>query len=111
MGLLGDVRDIRSWLEAQDTKIILDMLMAQVTSNGRLREELVLKITKEKAVSIDLNAYRKELRTAFHTGGGEYALCRPGSSRTPSSLPALWRRRLEHQAPRSAHRARRTLMV
>ncbi|HIJ95642.1 MAG TPA: hypothetical protein HPP94_07885 [Desulfuromonadales bacterium] len=61
--------DIRSWLESQDTKTILDMLMVQVTTDGRLREELVLKITKEKAVGIDLNAYRKGLRSAFHTSG------------------------------------------
>jgi len=61
--------DIRLWLESQDTKIILDMLMAQLATDGRLREELVLKITKEKAVGIDLNAYRKVLRSAFHTSG------------------------------------------
>ena len=61
--------DIRSWLESQDTKIIMDMLMAQLTTDGQLREELVLKITKEKAVGIDLNAYRKGLRSAFHTSG------------------------------------------
>jgi hypothetical protein len=59
--------DIRSWPESLDTKIIMDMLMVQVTTDGRLREELVLKITKEKATGIDLNAYRKVLRTAFHT--------------------------------------------
>lgn len=61
--------DIRSWLESQEPKIILDMLMAQLTTDERLREYLVLKITKEKAVGIDLNAYRKGLRTAFHTSG------------------------------------------
>lgn len=61
--------DIRSWLESQDTKIIMDMLMAQLTTDGQLREELVLKITKEKAVGIDLNTYRKGLRSAFHTSG------------------------------------------
>jgi uncharacterized Zn finger protein len=61
--------DIRSWLESQDLKVILDMLMAQLTTDGQLREELVLKITKEKAVGIDLNAYRKGLRSAFHTSG------------------------------------------
>jgi len=61
--------DIRSWLESQDTKIILDMLMVQVTTDGRLREELVLKITKENAVGIDLNAYCKGLCTAFYTSG------------------------------------------
>jgi len=65
---ISDV-DIRSWLESQDTKIILDMLMAQFTTDGRLREELVLKITKEKAVGIDLNPYRKGLCAAFHTSG------------------------------------------
>ena len=61
--------DIRSWLESQDLKVILDMLMAQMTTDGRLREELVLKITKEKVVGIDLNTYRKGLRSAFHTSG------------------------------------------
>ena len=61
--------DIRSWLESQDTKIIMDMLMAQLTTDGQLREELVLKITKEKAVGIDLSTYRKVLRSAFHTSG------------------------------------------
>lgn len=61
--------DIRSWLESQDTKIILDMLMAQLATDEQLREELVLKITKEKAVGIELDAYRKGLRSAFHTSG------------------------------------------
>ena len=61
--------DIRSWLESQEPRIILDMLMMQLTTDGRLREELVLKITKEKAVGIDLNTYRKRLRSAFHTSG------------------------------------------
>jgi len=57
------------WLESQDLKVILNMLMAQVSTDGRLREELVLKITKENAVGIDMNAYRKGLRSAFHTSG------------------------------------------
>jgi uncharacterized Zn finger protein len=61
--------DIRIWLESQESNLIQDMLMAQVGTDGRLREELVLKITKEKAVGIDVNAYRKGLRAAFHTGG------------------------------------------
>jgi uncharacterized Zn finger protein len=61
--------DILSWLESQEPKIVLDMLMAQLTTDGRLREELVLKITKEKAVGIDLNAYRNRIRAAFHTSG------------------------------------------
>ncbi|MFA7061500.1 MAG: DUF6880 family protein [Pedobacter sp.] len=61
--------DIRTWLELQDPKMILDMLMVQLASDGRLREELVLKITKEKSACIDLTSYRKGLRAAFHTGG------------------------------------------
>lgn len=61
--------DIRSWLESQDPKSILDMLIAQLATDGRLREELVLKITKEKAAGIDLNTYRKRIRAAFHTSG------------------------------------------
>lgn len=61
--------DIRIWLGAQDTETILDLLMAQVSVDGPLRDELVLKISKENEIGIDLNAYRKGLRAAFHTGG------------------------------------------
>lgn len=43
--------------------------MAQVSVNGSLRDELVLKVSKENEIGIDLSAYRKSLRTAFHTGG------------------------------------------
>jgi tetratricopeptide (TPR) repeat protein len=45
------------------------MLMIQIGTDGRLREEIVLKIARENAVGIDVNAYRKGLRAAFHTGG------------------------------------------
>ena len=61
--------DIRIWLEAQDSDTILDLLMAQVSVGGPLRDELVLKISKENEIGLDLNAYRKGLRSAFHTGG------------------------------------------
>ena len=47
--------DIRTWLGLQDQKVLLDMLMLQLALNGQLREELVLKISKEKAFAIDLN--------------------------------------------------------
>ena len=59
-----NTKDIRKWLEALDQKAILDMLMAQVGSDGRLRQELVLKIAKEKARGIDLAAYRTAISNA-----------------------------------------------
>lgn len=62
-------KDIRKWLEAQSQKAILDVLMAQVESDGRLRQELVLKIAKENARGIDLAAYRTAIRNACHVDG------------------------------------------
>ncbi len=77
--------DIRIWLEAQETETILDLLMARVSVDGPLRDELVLKISKENEIGIDLSTYRKGLRTAFHTGGivdyddmYEYSACPAG---------------------------------
>ena len=63
------LKDIRKWLEAQDQKLILDMLLTQVKNDGRLREDLTLKIVKETAGGIDLAAYWKAIRSAFYTGG------------------------------------------
>lgn len=63
------MKDIRKWLEAQDQKLILDMLLSQVKNDGRLREDLTLKIVKENAGGIDLAAYRTAIRSAFYTGG------------------------------------------
>lgn len=62
-------RDIRKWLEAQDQKLILDMMMEQIKADGRLREDLILRIAKENAGGIDLSAYRRAISAAFHTYG------------------------------------------
>ena len=43
--------------------------MEQVKSDGRLREDLTLKIAREKAGGIDMTGYRARIRAAFHTGG------------------------------------------
>src|SRR6266568_1842796 len=64
-----DAKDIRKWLEAQGQKAILDMLMAQVASDGRLRQELVLKIAKENARGIDLATYRTSISNACDIDG------------------------------------------
>jgi uncharacterized Zn finger protein len=37
------LKDIRKWLEAQNPKLLFDMLLKQVESDDRLREELTLK--------------------------------------------------------------------
>ena len=63
------LKDIRKWLEAQDQKLIVDMILAQVKHDGRLREDLTLKSVKETVGGIDLAAYRKAIRSAFYTGG------------------------------------------
>lgn len=63
------LKDILKWLEAQDQKLIFDMLLAQVKNDCRLREDLTLKIVKETVGGIDLAAYRKAIRSAFYTGG------------------------------------------
>jgi len=62
-------KDIRKWLEAQGQKAILDMLMTQVESDGRLCQELVLKIAKENARGIDLAAYRTAISNACLVDG------------------------------------------
>ena len=64
-----NIKDIRKWLEALDLRVALDMLMAQVAADDRLRREIVLKIAKENARGIDLSAYRTAIRTACHVGG------------------------------------------
>lgn len=64
-----NTKDIRKWLEALDPKVALDMLMAQVAADDRLRQEIVIRIAKENARGIDLSAYRTAIRTACHVGG------------------------------------------
>lgn len=64
-----DTKDIRKWLEAQGQKMILDMLMAQVLSDDRLHQELVLKIAKENARGIDLATYRTAISNACDIDG------------------------------------------
>jgi len=63
------LKDIRIWLEGQESKFILDMLMGQVKSDSRLHEDLTLRIAKEKAGGLDISAYRRAVRAAFHTHG------------------------------------------
>jgi tetratricopeptide (TPR) repeat protein len=63
------LKDIRTWLEGQGSKLILDMLMDQVKTESRLRENLTLKIAKENAGGIDITAYRRAIQSAFHTSG------------------------------------------
>jgi tetratricopeptide (TPR) repeat protein len=66
------LKDIRKWLEGQKSKLILDIMMDQVKTDSRLRENLTLKIAKENAGGIDITAYRKAIRSAFHTSGFIY---------------------------------------
>ena len=73
--------DIRTWLTSQNPETILNLLMTQVGTDDRLRQELVLKIAKENAVGIDLNAYRNGLRAAFHMPGLCSVTRRPASGR------------------------------
>jgi uncharacterized Zn finger protein len=61
--------EMRRWLENQSTSTLLDMLMAQVQSDARLREGLILKISRENARGIDLTDWKRDVRGAFHTGG------------------------------------------
>lgn len=63
------LKDIRPWLEGQESQFILDMLMGQVKSDARLYEELTLRIAKENAGGLDISAYRRAVRAAFHTHG------------------------------------------
>lgn len=63
------VDDIRKWLEAQGAKVLVNMLMEQVTANDRLRQNLTLKIARETAKGVDLSAYRGAIRTACHVKG------------------------------------------
>jgi hypothetical protein len=64
-----ETRDIRTWLEAQGQKVLLDILMAQVAADGRLRQELVLRIAKENAGGIDLATYRTAIDNACSIDG------------------------------------------
>jgi uncharacterized Zn finger protein len=63
------LNEMRRWLENQPTSTLLDMLMAQVQSDARLREGLILKISRENARGIDLADWKRDVRGAFHTGG------------------------------------------
>ncbi|MBI2353582.1 MAG: hypothetical protein HYV06_00905 [Deltaproteobacteria bacterium] len=89
-----NTKEIRNWLEAQDRKTILDMLMAQVTSDDRLRREIVLKIAKEHARGIDLAAYRTAISNACEIDGyldyGEVYDYSEGVSEVVDSLERLF---------------------
>lgn len=63
------LQDIKKWLSNQDHKVIFEMLLEQVKSDGNLRENLTLKIAKEQARGIDLSSYRSTIRNAFHISG------------------------------------------
>lgn len=63
------LNEIRRWLENQPTSTLLDMLMAQVQSVAKLREGLILKISRENAKGIDLAVWKRDVRGVFHTGG------------------------------------------
>ncbi|HSW64504.1 MAG TPA: hypothetical protein VLH56_14545 [Dissulfurispiraceae bacterium] len=63
------LKDIRMWLEGQETKLLIDMLMEQIKTSGRLREALTLKVAKTSVRGIDLSAYRKAMRSAFQISG------------------------------------------
>ncbi len=63
------MKDIRTWLEGQDTKLLIDMLMEQIRTSGQLREALTLKVARASVRGIDLSAYRKAIRSAFHVSG------------------------------------------
>lgn len=96
------MKDIRTWLEGQDTKFLIGMLMEQIKSNGQLREELALKIAKESAQGIDIEAYRKNVRAAFHTPGHigyhdmyEYA---EGVNRAIDSIEQLYNEEFAEEA-------------
>jgi uncharacterized Zn finger protein len=62
-------QDIKKWLSVQDHKVIFEILLEQVKSDGDLRENLTLKIAKEQARGIDLSSYRSVIRNAFHISG------------------------------------------
>lgn len=63
------LKEIRGWLEQQEVAVLLDLVMAQVENDSRLRESLVLKLARENARGIDLTAWKREVRSAFHAGG------------------------------------------
>jgi len=61
--------DVRSWLEKQDTKALVEIILEQATQDDHLRERLLLQSAKAAGKGVNIAAIRKAIRRATRTGG------------------------------------------
>ena len=61
--------DVRSWLEKQDNKVLVEIILEQTTRDNLLRERLLLQCAKASGKNVNVAAIRKAIRNATQTGG------------------------------------------
>ena len=61
--------DARRWLEKQDTKALVEIILEQATRDDHLRERLLLQSAKAAGKGVNVAAIRKAIQRATRTGG------------------------------------------
>ena len=62
------MKDVRAHLSAQAAEGLVEMLMQHAMRDAALRQRLLLETAKATRTGLDLNTYRRALKTAMHFG-------------------------------------------
>lgn len=65
---LATMDDVKKYLDQQEKKELVDMLLEQAVEDDRLRERLLMKSTQGSGKNLNLSIFRKAIDNAVHIG-------------------------------------------
>ena len=63
------LEDIKSWLNKQNTDVLVNLLMEQIYTDDQLEQKLSLKVAKSCANGVNIRTYYNAIDQALYTGG------------------------------------------